>query len=176
MKCTFSHAINAYTNANHIIGKDSYNVTSLKKTYQQPQPLPNVVVNYQDDVPLLGQDAYECIQPHDYRTGQANQPIAVRTALGWVLSGPVSNQGLERLFHLKTVTTQDKHLANQVQQWWELESHGSSKTCDSQTSEDQNALKSLEATSFGRSKCLEDSRNYTISRWKPLRLDKVVVF
>ena len=96
-----SHEVHAYTKANLSIGKDSYNVTTLKKTYQQLKPLPNVVVNYQDVVLLLGQDAYECIQPIEYRAGQPNQPIAVRTALGWVLSGPVSNQALKECSPLK---------------------------------------------------------------------------
>ena len=57
------HEVYAYTKANLSIGKDSYNVTSLKKTYQKLKLLRNVVVNYQDVVLLLGQDAYECIQP-----------------------------------------------------------------------------------------------------------------
>ena len=61
-----SHEVYAYTKANLSIGKDSYSVTTLKKTYQQLKPLPNVVVNYQDVVLLLGQDAYECIQPLEY--------------------------------------------------------------------------------------------------------------
>ena len=142
-----SHEVYAYTKANLSIGKDSYNVTTLK-TYQQLKPLSNVVVNYQDVVLLLGQDAYECIQRLEYRAGQPNQPIAVRTALGWVLSGPVSNQALKECSTFKAVTTEDQHLTNQVQHWWELESYGSSETGDSQSLEDQYALKILEATTY----------------------------
>ena len=143
-----SHEVYAYTKTNLSIGKDSYNVTTLKKTYQQLKPLPNVVVNYQDVVLLLGQDAYECIQPLEYRAGQPNQSIAVRTALGLVLSGPVTNQALKECSTFKAVTTEDQHLANQVQHWWELESYGSSKIGDSQSLEDQYVLKILEATTY----------------------------
>ena len=148
-----SHEVYAYTNANLSIGKCSYNVTSLKKTYQQLKPLPNVVVNYQDVVLLLGQDAYECIQPLEYRAGQPKQPVAVRTALGCVLTGPASNQALKECSTFKTVTAEDQHLANQVQHCWELESYGSSKTGDSQSSEDQYALKILEATTYHDGSC-----------------------
>ena len=124
------HEVYAYTKENLIFGKDSYIVTALKKTYQQLLPLSNVVINYQDVVLLLGQDAYECIQPLEYRAGQPNQPVAVRTALGCVLSGPVSNQALKECSTFKAVTTEDQHLANQIQNWWELESYGSNRTGD----------------------------------------------
>ena len=109
-----SNEVYAYTKESLSIGTDSYNVTALKKTYQQLQPLPNVVINYQDVVLLLGQDAYECIKPLGYRAGQPNQPVAVRTALGWVLGGPVSNQALKEGSTFEAVTTEDQHLANQV--------------------------------------------------------------
>ena len=52
------------------------------------------------------------------------------------------------MFPFKAVTTEDQHLTNQVQHWWELESYGSSKTGDSQSLEDQYALKTLEATTY----------------------------
>ena len=113
----------------------------------------NVVVNYQDVVLLLGQDANECIQPLEYRAGQPIQPIAVRTALGWVLNGPVPNQALTECSTFKAVTTEDQHLANQVQHWWQLESYGSSKTGDSQSLEHQYDLKILEATTYHDGSC-----------------------
>ena len=53
------HEVYAYRKTNLSLGKESYNVTSLKKTYQQLKPLPNVVVNYQDVVLLLG-----CLRLH----------------------------------------------------------------------------------------------------------------
>ena len=147
MKSNLPHVKSSLTQKkiSALVGKDSYNVTVLKKTYQQLQPLPNVVINYQDVVLLLGQDAYECIQPLEYRTGHPNQPVAVRTALGWVLSGPVSNQALKECSTFKAVTTEGQHLANQFQHWWELESYGSNRTGDSHSLEDRFALKILQA-------------------------------
>ena len=59
-------------------------------------------------------DAYDCIQSLEHRAGQPNQPIAVRTALVWVLSGPVSNQALKACSTFKAVTTEYQHLANQA--------------------------------------------------------------
>ena len=95
------------------------------------------------------------------RAGQPNQPIAVRTALGWVLSGPESNQALKECSTFKAVTTEDQHLANQVQHWWELESYGSSKTGDSRSWEDQYALKILEATTY------HDGSRYVVGKLWP---------
>ena len=74
--------------------------------------------------------------------------VAVRTAHGSVLSGPVPNQALKECSTFKAVTTEDQHLANQVQHRWELESYGSNRTGDSHALEDQYALKILEATTY----------------------------
>ena len=146
-----SYEVYAYTKANLGISKESYNVTSMKKTNQQLKLLPNVV-NYKDVVLILGQDAYECIQPLECRAGQPNQPIAVRTALGWVLSGPVSNQALKECSTFNAVTTEDQHLANHV------------------------PAKLVTHTIIGRPIRLEDFGSYNISRCKPLRRGNVVVF
>ena len=65
-----------------------------------------------------------------------------------ILSGPVSKQVLKEYSTFKAVTNEDQRLFNQNQHCWELESYGSSKPGDSQSLEDQNALKILEATSY----------------------------
>ena len=45
---------------------------------------------------ILGQDVFHCIRPLEYfETDRTNTPIAVRLALGWVLSGSLpSTSGL----------------------------------------------------------------------------------
>ena len=36
---------------------------------------------------ILGQDAYHLLRPLEYKSGNRNQPWAVKTALGWTISG-----------------------------------------------------------------------------------------
>ena len=38
---------------------------------------------------ILGQDVYPSIRPLEYKTGGRNEPWAVKTELGWTLSGPL---------------------------------------------------------------------------------------
>ncbi|KAH3772426.1 hypothetical protein DPMN_173764 [Dreissena polymorpha] len=40
---------------------------------------------------LIGTDAPEAHIPLDVRTGEQNQPYAVRSRLGWVVRGPVQS-------------------------------------------------------------------------------------
>ena len=49
--------------------------------------LPNETVSFADVKMILGQDVYHLIRPIEYKCNNKNDPWAVKTQLGWTLSG-----------------------------------------------------------------------------------------
>ena len=70
----------------------------VKRVYQHLQGIS--VVEHIDQVDiLLGQDCCQALMPLEVRTGPAGSPYAVRTMLGWYISGPFSTGILQFCQH-----------------------------------------------------------------------------
>ena len=78
----------------------------VKRVYQHLQGIS--VVEHIDQVDiLLGQDCCQALLPLEVRTGPAGSPYAVRTMLGWYISGPTDNQSRSPLVFSNFVNTTD---------------------------------------------------------------------
>ena len=69
------------------VGEKDYDFRKLKEEYQYLSDLPNIKDSMTDVRVIFGQDAYHLIRPLEYKSGERNQPWAVKTALGWTISG-----------------------------------------------------------------------------------------
>ncbi|XP_052268802.1 uncharacterized protein LOC127870186 [Dreissena polymorpha] len=79
--------------------------STLQEGFNLPKPeiltFSGKAIDYCDVMLLIGTDAPEANIPLDVRTGEQNQPYAVRSRLGWVVRGPVQS-------------TTDTHIGNDV--------------------------------------------------------------
>ena len=76
---------------------------------------------------LLGANVTEAVVQREARVGRQGQPIAVRTAFGWCLSGNVTqlvSPGARHVMHMTRVETPEEELNSLVKEWWSTESFG----------------------------------------------------
>ena len=77
-----------------------------------------------DDVALLiGQDCSEALMPLTTIPGGNGEPYAIRTRLGWSVSGPVSNS-VVKLPSVSHYISNGNLLQEKVERFWQLESSG----------------------------------------------------
>ncbi|KAK2561737.1 hypothetical protein P5673_015113 [Acropora cervicornis] len=106
---------------------------------------------------LLGTNIQEVFIPLDVRRGKPNDPIAIKSCLGWSILGAPQIQGLINL-----VTAQDVSLDKQLEEFWKVESYGTARPESKPLSvEDRRALKLIE-----NSICLRDGHYQMGVLWK----------
>ena len=84
--------IMAYSHPNVNAGNQTYNLKKLKETYPHLSVLKDSTINLKDVKVILGRDCYHLHRATDYRKCGNAKPWAVRTKLGWMLSGPLPQQ------------------------------------------------------------------------------------
>ena len=84
--------IMAYSHPNVNAGSRTYNLKKLKETYPHLSVLKDSTVNLGEVKVILGQNCYHLHRAIDYRKCGKAKPWAVRTKLGWMLSGPLPQQ------------------------------------------------------------------------------------
>ena len=116
-----SFPVTPYVRDDLKVGNDIIDVDKLKTTYPHLEPIPLSKYSYSDVEMILGQDVFHCIRPLEYfEADRPNTPIAVRSPLGWVLSGPLpSTTGLfSTCFKAVASTENDSILAEQLRSWY----------------------------------------------------------
>ena len=138
--------IMAYSHPNVNARNRTYNLKKLKETYPHLSFLKDSTINLKDVKVILGQDCYHLHRAIDYRKcGNAN-PWAVRTKLGWMLSGPLLQQETAKIATESLVAAEVDPLADQVKSWWSMESYASNCSVSGRSKEDERALEMLKAT------------------------------
>ena len=101
---------------------------------------------------LLGANVLEAVLQREARVGRPGEPVAIRTAFGWSLTGSfagvVPEHHREVMFVSKSKSQQsDEDLSNMLHDWWSTESFGT-KPVDKHpvTLEDKKAMGILENT------------------------------
>ena len=145
-----SFSISPYVKNEIDIGNETLDLKALKDKYPHLEPVPGEKIHYSDVKLILGQDAYEAIRPLEYFTVRRTKdtPLAVRLALGWVLSGPVPSTVACPSTCFTATSEQNDELAQVVKSWYDLESYGTYKTVDSKSQADARAMDILESTTF----------------------------
>ena len=95
---------------------------------------------------ILGQDCYDIHHPFEFKKSEDKAaPWAVKSKIGWALSGPLPAKQAATLVTTATSIADDK-LANQLSKWWDIESYASNCDVTGHSKEEQRAIKTLEQT------------------------------
>ncbi|XP_068757681.1 uncharacterized protein [Montipora capricornis] len=73
---------------------------------------------------LIGLDFYYSFVTRDIVRGGSNEPVAVRTSLGWVFCGPTGGHGQECTVSMNIQIGIEEQLNEKLQKFWNLESIG----------------------------------------------------
>ena len=138
--------IMAYSHPDVNAGNRTYNLKELKEEYPHLSVLKDSTINLKDVKVILGQDCYHLHRAIDYRKCGNAKPWAVRTKLGWMLSGPLPQQETAKLVTESLVAAEVDPLADQVKSWWSMESYASNCSVSGRSKEDERALEMLKAT------------------------------
>ena len=97
---------------------------------------------------LLGCDMYALIIAREIREGNTEQPIAVRSRLGWTVAGPNQHcTPTNDVYFCQTCESHDQQLFEDVKSWWKVESYGPrAATEDPTTNDEDKALEILADT------------------------------
>ena len=128
------------------VGEKDYDFRKLKEEYNYLSDLPNIRVSMTDVKVILGQDAYHLIRPLEYKSGERNQPWAVKTALGWTISGALPKKEASNLSVSCNLSVASDPLANQMEKWWDMETYASVCDVSGRFKEEKRALSILERT------------------------------
>ena len=101
------------------------NWPKIKERYEHLRDLPLKPVNASAVDVLLGLDAAALMTPWEVRRGNASEPCAERTSLGWVMAGPIApHNGTEHRILCAHVSSTDEETSQQQRKFWEVDSFG----------------------------------------------------
>ena len=117
--------IMVYSHPDVNAGNRTYNLKKLKEEYPHLSVLKDSTINLKDVKVILGQDCYHLHRAIDYRKCGNAKPWAVRTKLGWMLSGPLPQQETAKLDNESLVFADVDPLVDQMKTRWGMESYTS---------------------------------------------------
>ena len=112
--------IMAHSHPNVNAGNRTYNLKKLKETYPHLSVLKDSTINLGDVNVILGQDCYHLHRATDYRKCGNAKPCAVRTKLGWMLSGPLPQQESAKLATESLFAAELDPLAGHMKTQWSM--------------------------------------------------------
>ena len=112
--------IMAYSHPNENAGNRSYDLKKLKETYPNLSVLKDSTVDLKDFKVILGQDCNHLHRATDYKNCGNAKPWAVRTKLGWMLSGPLPQQESAKLATESLFAAELDPLAGQMKTQWSM--------------------------------------------------------
>ena len=90
---------------------------------------------------ILGQYHYDIHHPFEFKESEDNTaPWAVKSKIGWALSGPLRAKQAATLATTATSIADDK-LANQLRKWWDFESYASNCDVTGHSKDEQRLIK-----------------------------------
>ena len=93
----------------------------MEETYPHLSVLKDFIINLKDVKVIVGQDCYHLHRANDYRKCANARPWAVQKKLGWVLSGPLSQQETAEHAIGSLVAADVDPLADQKKTWLSME-------------------------------------------------------
>merc|ERR1712117_743499 len=115
----------------------------LKSRYPHLKKLPDRSYNVSQVQVILGQDCYDVHHPIEFKKSEdRSAPWAVRTRLGWALSGPLPVKQVATMTTSAVSVTEDK-LASQLSRWWDIESYASNCDVTGQSKDERRAIDTL---------------------------------
>ncbi|XP_068749478.1 uncharacterized protein [Montipora capricornis] len=94
---------------------------------------------------LLGTNIQEVFVPLDVRKGNRNEPLAIKSCLGWSILGGFSNLQSHSQGQVNLISSEDVSLNDQLEEFWKIESYGTARSETKPLSvEDRRALKLID--------------------------------
>ena len=90
--------------------------------------LPDIKSSMADVKVIVGQKASHLIRPLKYMSGDRNEPRAVKTSLGWTVSGALPKTETNSLAASCNLSVSSDPLADQMKTLWNMETYAS--VCD----------------------------------------------
>ena len=129
------------------VGSEPINVNEIKRRFPHVNVLPDGNYSLKDVKVILGQECYDLHRPIEYRKPEkSNAPWAIRTKLGWTLSGPLPQKEAKQLAVTAALATVEDQLSEQVKKWWDIESYASNCNVSGRSKDDQRAQSILQET------------------------------
>ena len=97
---------------------------------------------------ILGKDCFSITRPLAYQRAKSGEPWAVRSVLGWAVSGPLPKRIVSILSSCQSssLQTSEKDTNEQIKTWWDNESYGSRVRVVGRCRSDVKAFETLEKT------------------------------
>ncbi|KAK3722295.1 hypothetical protein QZH41_006052 [Actinostola sp. cb2023] len=96
---------------------------------------------------LIGTNVQEAFIPLEVKVGNPNEPIAIKSCLGWSVLGRSCKSNLDECYHANLVVSEDYFRNGQLERFWSSENYGTERRDTKPTSvEDRRALKIIEET------------------------------
>ena len=128
------------------VGDKIYDFTKMKENYVYLNNLPDIKVSMADVKVILGQDAYHLIRPLEYKSGGRDEPWAVKTSLGWTVSGALPKKERKCMAASCNFSVSSDPLADQMKKWWDMETYASVCDVSGRSKEEKRAQAILEKT------------------------------
>ncbi|XP_068712758.1 uncharacterized protein [Montipora foliosa] len=94
---------------------------------------------------LLGTNIQEVFVPLDVRKGNQNEPLAIKSCLGWSILGGFSNLQSHSQGQVNLISSEDVSLNDHLEEFWKIESYGTARSETKPLSvEDRRALKLID--------------------------------
>ena len=128
------------------LGDQIVELQELKDRYPHFRNLPNQNYNLNEVQVILGQDCYDIHHPFEFKRSEDKAaPWAVKSKIGWALSGPLpANQAAT--LAIAATSIEDDKLANQLSKWWDIESYASKCDVTGHSKDEKREMKTLEQT------------------------------
>jgi len=76
---------------------------------------------------LFGTNIQEAFIPLDVRRGNRNEPLAIKSCLGWSILSGSSNVQSQSQGQVKLISGEDSSLNSQLEEFWKIESYGTTR-------------------------------------------------
>ena len=76
---------------------------------------------------LIGTNIQEAFVPLEVKKGKPNEPLAIRSCLGWSILGRCPSSNIKRQFNLNQICHEEPSLSRQLEEFWKVESYGTNK-------------------------------------------------
>ena len=94
---------------------------------------------------LLGTNVQEAFIPLEVKKGKPNEPLAIKSCIGWSILGGSSARQACRSVQVNLISGEDVSLSHQLEEFWKIESYGTTQGVSKAMSvEDRRALKQID--------------------------------
>ena len=140
--------INAFVVDTLNVQPNSFRISSLKNNYPYLRDVSYLTLNSSNVDLLIGTNNADFLLQRHFRQGEINEPLAIKTCLGWILMGVYSNSSnrekAKSCNHITKVSNES--LSKEIEHFWQIISYGAFSKLDPNllSPTEQQALQILE--------------------------------